>query len=206
MPSATFFNLPEEKRQRLIDAAWTEMVAVSFDKVSINRIIQNAGISRGSFYQYFSDKLDLLRFLFDQVHQELSESALSQKSPHGEDWLAACLAGYDWMMERRKDPRLRLAELIRFAQINPEMDLPVHMGCMQNIQPQMLRPDGVPSPLQEEGITHRDYAELICLLVGGAVMQSFRRPDESAAVRERLRKQLLILKSGMDALGVKGEL
>ena len=58
MPSATFFNLPEEKRQRLIEVAWDEMTAVSFDKVSINRIIQNANISRGSFYQYFADKAE----------------------------------------------------------------------------------------------------------------------------------------------------
>ena len=63
MPSATFFNLPGEKRRRLLDAAWEEMTAVSFDKVSINRIIQNAGIPRGSFYQYFTDKLELFRFL-----------------------------------------------------------------------------------------------------------------------------------------------
>ena len=48
-------------------------------------------------------------------------------------------------------------------------------------------------------------ADLICFLVGGAVLQSFRRPGESAAIREQLRKQLLILKCGMDALGLKGE-
>ena len=71
MPSATFFRLPEEKRQRLTDAAWAEMLSVRFDKVSINRIIQNAGISRGSFYQYFSDKQDLLHFLFLHIHDEL---------------------------------------------------------------------------------------------------------------------------------------
>ena len=123
MPSATFFRLPEEKRQRLTDAAWAEMLSVRFDKVSINRIIQNAGISRGSFYQYFSDKQDLLHFLFEQIHDELRASALP---PGGEgDWLAACLAGYDWVVERRADPRLRLSDVIRFAQINPEMDLPL---------------------------------------------------------------------------------
>ena len=205
MPSATFFNLPEEKRRRLIDAAWAEMVAVSFENVSINRIIQNAGISRGSFYQYFSDKLDLLRFLFAQVHQELSDSVHPQLPPGGGDWLEACLAGYDWVMERRNDPRLRLPEVIRFAQINPEMDLPLHVGRIRHMQPRAPWSGGAALPLQQEGITEKDYAELICMLVGGAVMQSFRRPEESAAARERLRKQLLILKSGMDALGMKGE-
>ena len=207
MPSATFFHLPEEKRQRLIDAAWNEMVSVSFDKVSINQIIQNAGVSRGSFYQYFSDKLDLLRFLFTEVHNDLAKSIAAQKGSRGEDkdWLTVCLDGYDWIMERCCDQSVRLSEVIRFAQINPEMDLPLNAGCMQNLQARLFASDRAFSALQEKGVTEKDYIELICMLVGGAVLQSFRKPEERAAVRERLRKQLLILKSGMDALWMKGE-
>ena len=56
MPSNTFFRLPEEKRQRLLDAAWEEFSRVSFADASINQIIRAANISRGSFYQYFTDK------------------------------------------------------------------------------------------------------------------------------------------------------
>ena len=203
MPSATFFRLPEEKRQRLTDAAWAEMLSVRFDKVSINRIIQNAGISRGSFYQYFSDKQDLLHFLFEQIHDELRASALP---PGGEgDWLAACLAGYVWVVERRADPRLRLSDVIRFAQINPEMDLPLPLDDIDGMGSALPPLCGGAPALREAGVTEQDYQDLICFLVGGAVLQSFRRPGESAAIREQLRKQLLILKCGMDALGLKGE-
>ena len=69
MPSATFFRLPEEKRQRLIDACWEELTQVRFADVSINRIIAAARIPRGSFYQYFEDKEDLIRYLLEDLRQ-----------------------------------------------------------------------------------------------------------------------------------------
>ncbi len=63
MIKKTFYNLPEEKRQRIINAVVDEFANAETDKVSINRIIQAANISRGSFYQYFDDKLDLVEVL-----------------------------------------------------------------------------------------------------------------------------------------------
>lgn len=59
----TFYNLPEEKRHRIIDAIMKEFSSATTEKVSINRIIKTANISRGSFYQYFDDKVDLVEVL-----------------------------------------------------------------------------------------------------------------------------------------------
>lgn len=53
MSSETFRRLPEEKRQRFLQAAWDEFTRVKFEDASINKIIQAAGVPRGSFYQYF---------------------------------------------------------------------------------------------------------------------------------------------------------
>ena len=44
MPSATFYNLPEEKRERLLRAAREEFSRVPYESASVNRIIQSAGI------------------------------------------------------------------------------------------------------------------------------------------------------------------
>lgn len=66
MPSKTFFNLPEGKRNTLLAAAREEFTRVSFAQASINKIIQQAGIPRGSFYMYFEDKEDLFRYLIQQ--------------------------------------------------------------------------------------------------------------------------------------------
>ena len=82
MPTDTFFRLPEEKRQRLMDAAWEEFTTVRFSDASINKIIRAASIPRGSFYQYFSDKDDLFSFLvrplqhyfFDLAREEVLDA------------------------------------------------------------------------------------------------------------------------------------
>lgn len=63
MPTERFFNLPEEKQKRIVQASLAEFGRVPFEEISINRIIQDAGIPRGSFYQYFEDKQDLRSYL-----------------------------------------------------------------------------------------------------------------------------------------------
>lgn len=82
MIKKTFYNLPEEKRQRVIDAIMHEFASSTTEKVSINRIVKTAGISRGSFYQYFDDKVDLVEVLtksfidlsIDQAYKALKDS------------------------------------------------------------------------------------------------------------------------------------
>lgn len=63
MPKDTFFNLPEEKRKRILDAAIDEFANYPFHKATISRIVQKADIPKGSFYQYFEDKKDLFKYI-----------------------------------------------------------------------------------------------------------------------------------------------
>lgn len=73
MPSQTFFNLSKEKQDKLINCAMKEFSKRSFNKVSINKIINDASISRGSFYMYFSDKDDLFEYLLLNHRQKLGD-------------------------------------------------------------------------------------------------------------------------------------
>lgn len=63
MPKSTFFNLPEEKRERILEAAIDEFAEKSYESASINQIVKNSDIAKGSFYQYFKDKKDLYTYL-----------------------------------------------------------------------------------------------------------------------------------------------
>lgn len=65
MPKPTFFNLPELKRNRIIEAAIIEFSNNSYDLASINRVVEQSEISKGSFYQYFEDKEDLYVYLLE---------------------------------------------------------------------------------------------------------------------------------------------
>lgn len=66
MPSKTFFNLKEEKRARIEKALINEFSKDSFEQVSITNIIKEAEIPRGSFYQYFEDKEDAVKYLLEK--------------------------------------------------------------------------------------------------------------------------------------------
>lgn len=67
MPTERFYNLPEEKKKLIKEAAIKEFCRVPMEKASINKIVQNAEISRGSFYTYFRDKEDILEYIFEDV-------------------------------------------------------------------------------------------------------------------------------------------
>jgi AcrR family transcriptional regulator len=77
MPKQTFFNLSNEKQKLLINAAKKEFSRVPLYEASISNIIQDAGIPRGSFYQYFEDKEDVFFFLLDEYSKRNHERFIS---------------------------------------------------------------------------------------------------------------------------------
>ncbi len=73
MPTKTFLNLDINKQQKLIKAAITEFSNNNYYDVSINKIISNASIPRGSFYMYFKDKDDLFLYIIDEYNKKLND-------------------------------------------------------------------------------------------------------------------------------------
>lgn len=63
MPNRAFFNLPEDKRDLIVSAAVEEFSCADYDTASINQICKRSNIAKGSFYQYFKDKLDLYVYI-----------------------------------------------------------------------------------------------------------------------------------------------
>lgn len=67
MPRQTFFNLAEPKRARLMDALKAEFAAHPYARASVDRVTAAAGVSKGSFYQYFQDKRDAYTHLVGEL-------------------------------------------------------------------------------------------------------------------------------------------
>ena len=74
MPTERFYNLPEVKKKLIHKVVVEEFTRVPFEKVSINKIIKAAEISRGSFYTYFEDKYDVLGYLFEGAAEQLQNA------------------------------------------------------------------------------------------------------------------------------------
>lgn len=70
MPKQTFYNLSEEKRQNFINTALEEFALYDYNSASLNRIVDLAGIAKGSIYQYFENKRDLYQYLVEIAVRE----------------------------------------------------------------------------------------------------------------------------------------
>jgi AcrR family transcriptional regulator len=62
----TFSNLPPEKQEKIVAAAVREFARHGYKKASINTIVRDAGIAKGSLYQYFHNKEVLFVFIFER--------------------------------------------------------------------------------------------------------------------------------------------
>lgn len=70
LPKPTFFNLPQDKKDNLVNAMVDEFSRVSLYEASIANIVKQARIPRGSFYQYFKDKEDAYFYLINEKVEE----------------------------------------------------------------------------------------------------------------------------------------
>lgn len=109
MPSERFLKLPVEKRQRIVKAGFNEFCREPVSNANINNIIKGAGISRGSFYTYFEDKLDLLRYILAEGMREYEEILLRFLEESGGDLFECARLLYESYSRE-----LRVTEKINF--------------------------------------------------------------------------------------------
>lgn len=65
MMDDAFYNLNEEKRQKIINSGLMEFSSYGYQQSSTNRIVENAGIGKGMLFYYFKNKKGLFKFLVD---------------------------------------------------------------------------------------------------------------------------------------------
>lgn len=125
MPSSTFFRLPAAKRERLLEAARAEFSRTAYGETSINRIIRQAGIPRGSFYMYFHGKDDLFLYMMRAYGERLEQRMGELLEQSGGDLFAAFLALFEhvqahWQQEQYQD----LARMLRLnGNLKPDIFL-----------------------------------------------------------------------------------
>jgi TetR/AcrR family transcriptional regulator len=71
--NSQFDNLKTEKKERIINAALKEFAQSGYEKASTNGIIKEAGIAKGSLFNYFNNKKELYLFLLDYVTKIIDE-------------------------------------------------------------------------------------------------------------------------------------
>ena len=63
-------QIKSETRRKLLHAAADEIASLGYDGANINRISEAAGYAKGTIYNYFSSKRELMLALIDQTGKE----------------------------------------------------------------------------------------------------------------------------------------
>ena len=199
MPSATFFHLPEEKRERLLTAARAEFASTAYEDASINRIIRAAGIPRGSFYMYFTDKEDLFLHLMEAYDQQLIERMGDCLQANDGDLFGAFLELFDYLRANWHSGEYQemAAILRRNRQMQPGLVLHRQGPCALL---ERLRDRIDLSRLDLR--TETDLADLFHLLISaaaGILVTAGAGDGQGNGARDRLVRVLGILQRGASA-------
>src|SRR5690242_4090561 len=126
-----FAKLPATQQQAILGAALDEFAAYGFYDASLNRVIEAAGISKGSMYYYFDDKEDLFAHLvrveFERLFAALGAVALPPEPGPDAFWSAVQAYYLDAMAAMAARPQL--AALVRgwlAASDNPALQRAQH--------------------------------------------------------------------------------
>ena len=97
MPKSTFLNLPNEKKQRLIEILLENFSARHISQVKVADIVEDMAMSRGAFYKYFEDLEDAytykIQYYSIQIHRDILKYISQNKQDFFqgiENYLAWC--------------------------------------------------------------------------------------------------------------------
>lgn len=198
MCSDTFLRLPEEKRNRFLNAAWEEFTRMRFTEVSINQIVRKAGIPRGSFYQYFLDKDDLFAYLLEEVRSHVKTEYRKALTASKGDIFQAQLECFDRLtsQELKNDPVL--VRCLKFLKKNQGVDI----QKMLPTRPGQRLMDGLWDVMDLSALRRQDreYARnvfsLLMAALGSSLMDTMCQPEDWRECREELVMKLEIIKNG----------
>lgn len=131
MPKPTFLNLPATKRQTIIDLAIAEFAEHPYQAASLSRIVERAGIAKGSLYQYFADKQDLYLFLVDYAARQQLELLRAQTPPEPQLGFFALLR---WQMQASLQVGLAAPQLTRLMYRAFADELPFREEIVRRMQ------------------------------------------------------------------------
>lgn len=97
MPKSTFLNLPNDKKQRLIEVLLENFSARHISQVKVADIVEGMAMSRGAFYKYFEDLEDAYTYTIQyysiQIHRDILKYISQNKQDFFqgiENYLAWC--------------------------------------------------------------------------------------------------------------------
>lgn len=200
MIKKTFYNLPYEKRKRITDAVIKEFMERPNEKVSINRIIKTAEISRGSFYQYFDDKVDLIEIITKTMFEESSNKAKEILKLSCGDLFVMYIKMFDYFGDysSQKQTMKIMRNIVDSFKANDDLV----SEYLKNRFNMALTNNEIYTMVDRQNLKFQDNESVKCLIeiltqvLKNAIFDVFVAGSDHEEVRERLIKKIDIIKQG----------
>jgi len=175
-------SAPEDKKQRIVNAAKAVFLKYGYGRVTMNDLAQAAGISRPALYLVFSKKEDVFRAVVRQMAREVSDEANqglgAVKSPLDklkyvcEVWM---VRPFDWLSQS-PEAREVFESSHEFAQESVAEAMALFEGDLKSVID--LFPRGtLPKRISHKGAAHP---------LAGAIAGNKKTCSSSAELREKI--------------------
>lgn len=201
MPTKTFFNLPSDKQRKLLDAGIREFSRVSFDEASINQIIQDAKISRGSFYMYFQDKEDFYFYLLQQYQLEMYDRLIHYIDLCQGEFIAAWLKLYDYLFDScfdgNKGKLLKNVFLNMRFSTSRKLMLKPPKDIIRNLSDDLLSHIDKSLYRYKEDEELLDIFSFVMLTSMSSIVYTLMNPEDRSCEKENYDRRIEIIRSGV---------
>lgn len=197
MASERFMRLPPEKQKAIYEAAIAEFIDMPFEKVSINKIIQKAGISRGSFYTYFEDKRELLSFVMENTKEQWRNFGLDYLKKSGGDFWSMLESTLEAGLEFCKvNDMSRLYQNLIMYQEFRLIEPPIKEEDKKLLQRQLYEQTDISRFREESMEFFTMILEQAMLTIFHSTVCFYANPEREAEIKEDCKKKLYILRYG----------
>lgn len=197
MPKETFYHLKTEKREKVEKAIENEFGRTTLEKASISKIIEEAQIPRGSFYQYFEDKEDAIKYIMKKyilLEKETMKRILLQTRGN---IFEATLKNFDYMaLELEGNPKITLYKNIMQELKKNNINLLNSIEEEKSIEEIHGLIDTSILNIKEENEL-KDMIKIISIVTRTANINVCSGNISIQEARDELEKQIDILKRGM---------
>lgn len=99
MAKQTFINLSDDKKNRIIKSLKKEFSRASLKDALVSNIVKDAGIPRGSFYQYFEDIEDSYYFVIEEYSNNIKKFLIEDLRKNNGDIILAYRHLYIYILD-----------------------------------------------------------------------------------------------------------
>lgn len=198
MPKDTFLKLSKEKQKKVIDAAKQEFARVPIEEVSIKNIVEQAEIARGSFYQYFESKEDLLIYILKENVENISQKLKAEIIESKGNLFDIYTNLYDLAIENfvENDEQKLFKQIFENIRTSDENIFQI----VRKSKPKKIQDYYELIDTTNLKIENNEDLELICEILNGvvqkAIVKSFKKENKEQAKKEFIR-QMEFLKNGI---------